>query len=286
LQFNKGSILKQESYFNIMTITKIFTIGILLFICIPGAGQTTIKLSKPRLELKDNKINIYYDILNSNQNDKFKVWIEVTDSTQNKIIPISITGDLGENVTGGNNKMIIWDFVSDSIFLDNGIYVQLNSELLISPEIKEVSKAQELMKPEKIIKRGGVIFQSVIFPGWGLSRINKGKPHWIKGVASYGCIAASVLYNKKAISSYNNYLDSDIAQDINNFYNSSVKEDKLSEVFAYSAIGIWAIDFIWTIAGSSRLKDNEFTGQAGKVMIYPVFEPKYNVSMLTLKLKF
>lgn len=269
-----------------MKILRTLVISTLLFICIPSFGQTTVRLSKPRLELMDNKINIYYDILNSNQTNKFKVWIEVTDSIQNKIIPRSISGDLGENIIGGNNKKIIWDFVSDSIYLDNGIYVQVYSELIIPPEINAVSKPQEVFKPEKEIKRGGVILQSFLFPGWGLSRINKGKPHWLKGVAGYGCIVASVMYNKKAISSYNNYLDADNSSDIDTYYNSSVKEDKLSEAFAYSAIGIWVIDAIWTFAGSSKLKNSRLTGQGGKILFYPVYEPNYKASMVTLRLNF
>jgi len=234
----------------------------------------------------DNKICISYDIQNSNQDNKFKVWIEVTDSTQNKIIPVSITGDLGEKITGGNNKKIIWDFVADSIFLENGIFVQLYSELQESPEIKEETKPSDLIKTEKEIKRGSIILQSLVFPGWGLSRINKNKLHWLKGVAGYGCIATSVIYNKKAFSSYNNYLDAENELDINNFYNSSIKEDKLSEAFAYTAIGIWVIDFIWTIVGSSNLKDYQMTGQIGKVFIYPIYEPFFNTTLMTLRLNF
>ena len=149
-----------------------------------------------------------------------------------------------------------------------------------------MSTPQEVFKPEKEIKRGAVILQSVLFPGWVLSRINKGKPHWLKGVAGYGCIAASVIYNKKAISSYNNYLNSDNSNFLNNYYNSSVKEDKLSEAFAFSAIGIWVIDAIWTIAGSSKLNNYPLTGQAGKILFYPVYESNYKASMVTLRLNF
>lgn len=268
-----------------MTITRVSVCSILFFICISVASQQSFMLSKPRLQLMDNKISIYYDILNSNQKNTFKVWIEITDSTENKIIPRSITGDLGENITGGNNKKIIWDFVADSIYLDNGIYVQLYSEIL-SPEIKEESKPDEVMKPEKEIKRGNVILQSLVFPGWGLSRINKGKPHWFKGVAGYGCIATSVIYNKRAFSSYNNYLDAESEPIFNTFYNSSVKEDKLSEAFAYTAIGIWVIDFIWTIAGTSNLKADQLTGNAGKVYIYSMYEPYFNTTLMTLRLSF
>ena len=270
----------QKSEFRNMTIIKIFVTIILLFICIPGVGQTKVKLSKPRLELRDNKMYFYYDIPDINQAYKFKVWIEVTDSTKSKIIPRSITLDLGENVTGGNNKKVIWDFSSDSLYLDKGINVQLNSELILPPEIRAESKHV------KEIKRRDVIFRSVLFPGWGLYDIDKCKQHLLKGVAGYGCIVASVMYNKKAISSYNKYLASNDSPDINNFFNNSVKEKKLSEAFAYTAIGIWVIDFVWTVAGSSKLKNYPLTGQSGKILIYPDYEPDINASMVSLRLNF
>ncbi|MQY79456.1 MAG: hypothetical protein GH151_09725 [Bacteroidetes bacterium] len=74
-------------------------------------------------------------------------------------------------------------------------------------------------------------------------------------MVGYGCIAASIIYNKKAVSSYNDYLNTNDLQEIETFYDNSVNEDNLSEVFAYAAIGIWVTDFIWTIAGSSKLNN-------------------------------
>lgn len=274
-----------QADFKKMTILRKLIVITLLFICIPAVGQTTVRLSKPRLELRDNIIDISYDILNSDQTIKFKVWIEVTDSTENKIIPKSISGDIGENVSGGSNKKISWDFVADSIYLDDGIYVQVYSEL-IPTEINKGLNTQEAFKPDMEIRRGGVIFQSLLFPGWGLSRINRGQPHWIKGIAGYGLIVSSIYYNKTAVLNYNNYLDSENSSDIDNYFNTSVKKDKLSKVFAYSAIGIWVIDAIWTISGSSKLSNHQVTGQSGKMFIYPVYDPDLQSSMVALKINF
>jgi len=58
-------------------------------------AQTTVRLSKPHLELKDNHINIFFDILNSRQTDKFKIWVEITDSTGNNIDARPLSGDIG-----------------------------------------------------------------------------------------------------------------------------------------------------------------------------------------------
>ena len=264
-----------------MKKTFIFILTIFLFFYNYSCyAQTTVRLSKPRLELKDNHINIFYDILNSRQTDKFRIWVEITDSTGNRINAQSLSGDIGKNVNGGNNNMITWDLSADNIYPETGIYVQVNAEILTSVE------TDKIIRPVKSISRGGVIFQSLVFPGWGLSRINKGKPHWLKGVVGYGCIAASVVYNKKAISSYNNYLNTSDLHETETFYENSVKEDNLSEVFAYAAIGIWVTDLIWTIAGSSKLNNDPRYSQAKDFSIKTVYEPRANAPMVVLRYNF
>ncbi len=92
-------------------------------------AQETVKLSKPRLELIDNYINIFYDILNTDKSVKFKIWVEITDSTGNKVNARSLSGDIGENVIGGNDKKITWDIAADNFIPETGIYVQVNAEM-------------------------------------------------------------------------------------------------------------------------------------------------------------
>lgn len=265
-----------------MRKTSIFIFALLfLFLTnISCFAQTTVKISKPRLELIDNNINIFYNILNSSQTDKFKIWIEITDSIGNRIDAQSLIGDIGENVSGGSNKKITWDIKADSIYLDAGIYIQVNAEVLTPAETVEIGK------PVKRINRGGSIFRSIVFPGWGLSVINKGKPHWLKGLACYGCIAASIIYNKKAISSYDDYLNTYNLQDIDEFYNNSVKEDNLSEIFGYAAIGIWVIDFIWTVAGSSKLNNDPGYSQSKGFSINTVYEQQAHAPTIVLRYNF
>ncbi len=240
-------------------------------------AQEAVKLSKPRLELIDNYINIFYDILNTDESDKFKIWVEITDSTGNKVNAQSLSGDIGENVNGGNDKKITWDFAANNFIPETGIYVQVYAETLTSDEI---------IKPGKSISRGGVFLKSLAFPGWGLSSMNKGKLHWLKGVAGYGCIGASVIYNKKAISSYDDYLINNDLNEADTYYDNSVKYDNLSEIFAYTAIGIWVTDFIWTIAGSSNLNNEPGYSQAKGFSIKTVYEPRTQIPMVALRYNF
>lgn len=265
----------------------IFVIIFSLVIVLAGSvcnAQTKVEISKPRLVLEEDQINIHYDILNSSRTDIFRIWIEITDSTGNYIPALSLSGDIGENVKGGSDKMITWDYVADNIYPETGIYVQINAEIITHIE------ADDIIIPDKVpdikISRAVVIAQSMVFPGWGLSRINKGKPHWLKGVAGYGCLAASFVYNRKAVSSYEDYLNASGIDETDKFYENSVKEDNLSEIFAYTAAGIWVMDLIWTIAGSSGLRKEPEYSQVKKISVYPVYEPSMRAQMVTVTYTF
>ncbi len=58
---------------------------------------------------------------------------------------------------------------------------------------------------DRTFSRVGIAIQSLVIPGLGLSRTT-GNPHWLKGVVGYSCIGGSILFNKMAISTYDDFL--------------------------------------------------------------------------------
>lgn len=109
-------------------------------------------------------------------------------------------------------------------------------------------------KNTKRLNRTGIILQSVAVPGLGLSRVT-GKPHWLKGVAGYGCIGGSIYLNQMAINTYNDeFLSAYEPDEAALLLKKSTNQDNFSEMLAYTAIGIWTIDIVWTIIRSSDLK--------------------------------
>jgi hypothetical protein len=241
------------------------------------SGQTSVELSKPRLEVKDSILIISFDILNSRENEKFNIRIEATDSLGNKLAAQSLSGDIGKNINGGYNKKIIWDLWTDSIYSDIGIYIQVYAEIF---------KTIQISKQNLHLSRTGVISRSLFFPGWGLSAINPGKPHWLKGIAGYGCIAATVIYNKKAVSSYADYLASLDAKVSESSFKNSVKENNLSKIFAYTAVGIWLTDLIWTVSSSSVLKNNSKQDKTSGFSIKPFYDSKWNLPLIAIRYDF
>jgi len=240
-------------------ITPVLLVIIFLSLAIDCLGQKEPSISNPTIELRDQKLIITFNILESSESDRFHVRMEVTDSAGNQLNVQALEGDFGINVSGGENKRIYWDFNTDGIYIDADIYIQIYADRIPTPDNNEV---KEVGKKTGTYSRGGVILQSIAFPGWGLSRV-KGGPHWLKGVAGYGCIATSIAFNRMAIATYDDYKNSGSAEDASNLLNKSVQQDNISKAMAYSAIGIWVVDVVWTLAGTKNLKRNPSASTKG-----------------------
>jgi hypothetical protein len=263
--------------------------GIIRFF--PISGQQ-IEVSDPRLELRGNTILISYDILNSTQSDEFSVELEVKDSNGNKIGADALAGDVGEAVSGGANKQIAWDLEVDKIEMDASIFVKVYVTAIQpeEPEVslpkveeaeeddpqdqaipkegpgdpgaeEEINKAKledSARKPSSSARsaegysRTGLILQSVVFPGLGLSRY-KGGAHWVRGVAGYGCLGGAIFMNRQAVNTYAGIIDLSIYDEKDELYKKSLKQDNVSEILAYATIGIWVTDLVWTIVGTSDM---------------------------------
>ena len=275
-------------------------------------GQT-IEVSDPRLELRGNDVHIFYDILNSDPSDEFTVSMQITDSTGKEVAVNSLTGDIGELVKGGSNKHIVWDLTADKVVMNAQIYVKIYAKAILlleeepveesqqeltdvsDPDKDEDSPAVDTQKTEaepikeapieetsdtksspgagtKSYNRTSIILQSIPLPGLGLSRMT-GKPHWLKGVAAYGCLAGSIILNRAAIDTYEQipqHIDWDNKNDL---FQQSQKQDGISELLAYAALGIWVSDVIWTIIGTSDLKKSSLYSETNGLSIRTTIDP-------------
>jgi len=90
-------------------LTLILLISIGLFHLIYAQTVDSIKI-----EQAGDKILIHYKILQSNELQVFRVILSCFTSTGMKLEPKSLSGDFGENITGGKTDyMIVWDVLKD-----------------------------------------------------------------------------------------------------------------------------------------------------------------------------
>ncbi len=138
---------------------------------------------------------------------------------------------------------------------------------------------------ERSFNRSSLILQSALLPGLGLSRA-KGQPHWIKGIVGYGSIAGALYFNKQARTSYNKYSNPTSLNEVDNLYNQAERQDLISELMAYAAIGVWVTDLIWTFVGTSP-SDNHLAGTLHRrISIGTTVEPVSSVPLVALRYTF
>jgi len=274
-------------------------------------AQSRVAIYYPEVEQKDRVVHITYLINDSELSDKFLVSLLVFDQSGDRLNAQSISGDVGYNVSGGGPKHIAWNAEADSVIFDVSIDVKILVEAL-SPTKRELVTLEEARRDQEIaeemaredfisldapdatggqvakprrVTRTGLVFQSLAFPGWGLSRVKK-KPHWLKGLAAYGCVAGSVVLNRKALETYGQIEGVEDYESKDQLYQEAMKQDNISEVLAYGAIGIWVADFIWTLVGTKDFKPIDVSSYIPGLSVKTHLDPKTYAPMLGISYRF
>ena len=140
-------------------------------------AQDPIKISNPQLEIKDNKIQIDYNLQGSRNSDTYAVRIEVADESGKLINAGSLSGDIGDDVAGGNNKQIQWDYQADSLYIDAEISITVYALLnFVEEPPVAITKIEDPGQTEANVSeayiwdefnRTGIVLQSLAFPGLG-----------------------------------------------------------------------------------------------------------------------
>ncbi len=249
----------------------------LLVAIIPdGLSQFQTHPLKAEIELQGNSVRITYDISDSIQGDLYNVWIGITDANGNTLIARTFTGDVGDKVTPGTGKEVFWNHEEDGVNLDVGIYIQVFAEPVKQPAVS--ARAGKEVKPT------GMVLQSIVFPGLGLSRVT-GQPHWLKGVAGYACIGSAIAFNRMARSTYDDYLVEREITISDELFEKAVQQDQISELCTYAAIGIWVTDIIWNLVAASKM-NQPLQGEGKSLLITPYYDPEMQASMLALRFRF
>lgn len=244
-------------------------------------AQKTAELSTPVVRFSKGEVIITYDIQSQNSDDLFRVWVVIRDDNNNPLDARSFEGDVGEQVSPGPDKKIIWKPESDEIVLGEGISVQVMAEVVESKV--SIEPTQEVKKPDNV-KVLPVVAQSLLFPGLGLSRIT-GQPHWIRGVAGYISIGSAVALTISARNNYDLYTEEYDPPTRDELFDNAVQQDNISEILAYTAVAIWVSDIIWNIAGVSKLNTSYAHGNKGYT-VKPVYDPVSHIPLLAFTYRF
>lgn len=225
------------------------------------------------LTLENNQMVIYYTISKAKKKQTFEVWPEITMENGQKVNASSFSGDYGKGITAGSNKKMIWDFNADGVILNGKIYVEVKATISVSATDIGIGKA---------------LILSAIVPGLGINKIKGGGPYWLMSVPVYGLTAGSVLFNAEASNSYDYYLNNNYEdpQQASNDYQKALDNQKQSQTFAYAAIGVWAINMVWTGMVAVKNKSVAYNYQKRKMFFYSGINPVNKSVGFTLKYRF
>lgn len=261
---------------------------ILFFTNIICYCQGNATIGRIDFSLVESKLIITFDITNYKKTDKFNITPEIFKASGDKINAISFTGDLKE-VTGGPGKKIIWDIQKDNIIIDDEVYVVITGEIVGEAVMDKPEETQKITQSDikqnklKPVSRTACFFESLIFPGWGSSRLTLKKGHLVKGFLGYGVVIGSILMANSANNSYDMYNSATSSTDRDKYYNEAKKSNTISKVFAGGAAAIWSIDLITVLAVKNKTVGNPSAGISIKVGYRLAVE---NTHQFTCKINF
>ncbi len=236
----------------------------ILFISLRLSSQGFL-ITAPKLEFENNLLHISYDLVSTSQHDQFYVWVEITDQNDNYFKIKALSGDQGEKITTGSGKKIVWSPEKDSIFLNEMIFVEIKAEKYV----KSFNKVEAFVL-------------SAVLPGLGQSKISKGKPWWITGVATYGVIATGIIVHKKYINTYESYRIEEDPYKRTDLLNSSQQQLRLSSTLIISGIACYATNLIWISIKPNKFKPLKYSN----LTLNKSVGQYYNPTLLSLEINF
>ena len=257
-------------------VFKLFIVFLSAYILFPGQANAQVipAISKPDLVFRNDSLIIHYTFKDCQQGQRFRVWLDITTVEGKKIVPVTVSGDIGANINCGGTKEISWDMAADSLFLDDVIYVKVLAEANITTAAKGKGNAK-------------YFFSSLLFPGSGLN-LKKGnnKPYWLMGVAGYCGVASTLYFNQMKINAYKDW-EVEADPDVKDDYYADYEDNKKYMIISAASTGtVWLINLIWTLAAPGSEPGQVSLGEGKNLQLgTTVFRESYTPG-LTLKYNF
>ncbi len=221
-------------------VFRLFVVLCVVFIFSPELlrGQTAPVIPKPELIFRNDSLIIHYTFKDCQQGQVFRVWLDVTTVEGKKIVPKTLSGDIGPGVRCGGEKSVYWNLVADSLFLDDVIYVKVLAETDVTAQ---KAKGKGTAK---------YFFSSLLFPGSGLNlkKGNSRKPYWLMGVVGYGGVATTLYYNQMKKNAYKDW-ETEMDQVVKDDLYQKYEDNKKYMIISAASTGtVWLVNLIWTLA--------------------------------------
>jgi hypothetical protein len=251
-------------------------------------AQTKAEIQNIDFNVAGDSLIVTYDLVKAKSNEKFNVVLVVKTNTGKTFDAISLSGDVGNYITGGKGKRIVWNIAKDKVAINDEIYVQVlatpvppnavpSAAVVAQPDQTNVQQQQPNKNQEKVFSKGGAIALSAVMPGLGITKLRDGGAYWLIGIATYGLAISGVVMNIASNSNYNKYKDATTASDRDKYYKNAVSLNKTGNVLLFAAAGIWVADIIITAVVPAKLKFGYSLG--------PTYDPQFQRPLMTFRVR-
>jgi hypothetical protein len=239
---------------------------ILLFLLLPvkSSSQGFI-ITQPKAEFDGKQLMISYDLVNNSHDNQFYVWVEMEKKNGEPIRMKALSGDVGDNIKAGKNKKIIWFPDKDAIFLNEEVFVEVKAEKYI-----------------KSFHKGSMLLLSTVMPGLGQTKISKGKPWWLTGVAAYGALAGGYITYSSSLKNYDLYHSEEDLFKRTELFDMAQKQMNISNVLIFSGAAFWAANLFWVALTPNKYQPLQHV----KFSLEHSNGPFKGTSLLTLRINF
>lgn len=240
---------------------KKFILNICLFFLLPFFAYSQAQISNVKFELngKDRTIRINYDIDFNSPEDS--VYISAVGGKSGILKSKTLSGDIGKGIKTGPNKLIVWDFMTDSLKINENLTINVFVKIHDYRAMAEAPKTEqkETAEAKPAIVEDIPTLQKIEPTKPSIPKI---KPTKVKGkinvatlailgtglAAGVGMVVMSTGIKSTAESYYNIYQSSNVNQKI-----TVSKDDWLTN---YSAVTIAKADKDLALANDQLKKAN------------------------------
>jgi hypothetical protein len=217
-------------------------LAFLVFSFISGRSQSGAVIDNVDFNQKSDSLFVTYDLLKAKRNERFTVFLKIIPKSGREIKPVSVSGDIGNDIQGGKGKLMIWNIRKDNI--------EINEEIAV--EVTAISQMADI----KQFSRGKALLLSAVVPGLGITKLKNGGAWWLMSLGVYGCLAGSWVYHEMAQDNYGKYDQSLITDERNSLYSTANQQHDISVGFLYASGAIWLGNVIWTLATPKKTGDD------------------------------
>jgi hypothetical protein len=272
--------MKAIKHSSILSFQKLAIVAAFMLTASSVFSQQNAEIRNVDFSLQNNQLVITYDIAKAKSSEMFSISLLIKSKSGSILYPKSLSGDFGDNISGGSGKKVIWDVLKDNAYLDDDISVEITA--IPNKRITTTGK------PIGNTSVGICVLKSVVFPGWGNYSINKKKTNWLIGTAAYGCAVGAFVLNRMNISKYDSYLSQYDVETRNSDYNSIKTQHAISIGLLAAAGTIWLTDIVCTWVQASKYKKKNITGTLPQrnYSMGMYYDPAYKAPSLSFKYSF